>query len=153
MRGSSYSVLLLKLDEFIRKYYKNQLIRGAIYTVGVVAVFYLFSALVEYFGQLSSVGRAILFYSFLLLTLSILVKFIFQPLAGLLKLGKVISHETAAQIIGQHFTDVKDKLINTLQLHQQLEQRNFNEELILASIDQKIVELKPVPFSSAVDLL
>jgi hypothetical protein len=152
MRGSSYSVLLLKLDEFIRKYYKNQLIRGAIYTVGVVAAFYLFSALVEYFGQLSSVGRAILFYSFLLLTLSILVKFIFQPLAGLLKLGKVISHETAAQIIGQHFTDVKDKLINTLQLHQQLEQRNFNEELILASIDQKIVELKPVPFTSAVDL-
>jgi hypothetical protein len=78
MRGSSYSVLLLKLDEFIRKYYKNQLIRGAIYTVGVVAAFYLFSALVEYFGQLSSVGRAILFYSFVLLTLSILVKFIFH---------------------------------------------------------------------------
>ena len=152
MRGSSYSVLLLKLDEFIRKYYKNQLIRGVIYTVGVVAAFYLFSALVEYFGQLNTVGRAILFYSFVLLSLSILVKFIIQPLAGLLKLGKVISHETAAQIIGLHFTDVKDKLINTLQLHQQLEQKSFNEELILASIDQKIIELKPVPFTSAVDL-
>lgn len=152
MKSSSYSVLLVKLDEFIRKYYKNQLIRGAIYTVGVVGAFYLFSALVEYFGQLNTVGRTILFYSFVLLSLSILAKFIIQPLAGLLKLGKIISHETAAQIIGQHFSDVKDKLINTLQLHEQLEKKNFNEELILASIDQKIIELKPVPFTSAVDL-
>ena len=152
MRSSTYSVLIAKLDEFIRKYYKNQLIRGAIYTVGAVAAFYLLSALVEYFGELNTIGRAILFYSFVLLSLGILVKFIFQPLAGLLKLGKVISHETAAQIIGLHFTDVKDKLINTLQLHQQLDQKSFNEELILASIDQRIIELKPVSFTSAVDL-
>jgi hypothetical protein len=66
-------------------------------------------------------------------------------------LGKVISHEQAANIIGNHFADVKDKLLNILQLRHQADSAQ-NRDLILASINQKSEEIKPVPFKGAIDL-
>lgn len=73
-----------------------------------------------------------------------------QPLIHYLKLGKQISHEQAATIIGKHFTDVKDKLLNILQLKQQ-SQNAYNKELIEASINQT-ESIKLVPFSNAINL-
>lgn len=48
----------------------------------------------------------------------------------------MINHEEAAKIIGTHFTDVKDKLLNVLQLKSQ--SVGFTDRsLIEASINQK----------------
>lgn len=152
MNSASYSLLIDKLDAFIRKYYKNQLIRGAIYSLGALTAFFLFTATLEYFGQFGITGRAILFYSYLALAAAILVKFIFIPLFGLLKLGKTLSYEAAAEIVGRHFGEIKDKVINTLQLQRQLNSQALSSDLIAASIDQRIRELKPVPFTAAVDI-
>jgi hypothetical protein len=66
-------------------------------------------------------------------------------------LGKVISHEQAASIIGEHFTNVKDKLLNILQLKQQSSNAIY-AELINASINQKSEEIRIVPFQAAIDL-
>ena len=68
----------------------------------------------------------------------------------MLKLGKHLSFDEASVIIGNHFADIKDKLLNTLQLHKLSEHLPENNQLILASIDQKILELEPVPFYTAV---
>jgi hypothetical protein len=149
---SSYSELILKLDEFIRKYYTNQLIRGLIYSVGALVVFFLFTTGIEYFGRLSSTGRAVLFYGYLIMAVGILVKYILIPIFHLAKIGKVISYEQAADIIGIHFSEVRDKLVNTLQLQQVATSMSMNQsDLIEASINQRISELKPVPFSAAID--
>lgn len=53
------------------------------------------------------------------------------------KLGKLISHEEAAKIIGTHFTDVKDKLLNVLQLKSQ-SIGYTDRTLFEASINQKL---------------
>lgn len=73
------------------------------------------------------------------------------PLLKLFKIGNRISNEQAAEIIGDHFADIADKLLNTLQLRQLTEKQTTNLELVNASIDQKIADLKPVPFVKAVD--
>jgi hypothetical protein len=157
-----YHILLEKLDEFIRKYYKNQLIRGAIYTTGIVIAFYLSIALLEYYGHFSTTFRTILFYLFILTNTYILTKFIVIPLLKLNKIGKIISKEQAAEIIGKHFSNIQDKLLNVLQLHSALKTNikhpggygtgQTSNILIEASINQKIKELKPIPFASAIDL-
>jgi len=68
-----------------------------------------------------------------------------------MRLGKMISHEEASRIIGTHFKDVKDKLLNVLQLKSQ--SINFSDKsLIEASINQKASELRPIPFVAAIDL-
>jgi hypothetical protein len=139
--------LLEKLDEFIRKYYKNLLIRGLLYSTGIVLGFYLAVTVLEYYGQFSTAVRTILFYLFILSNGYVLAKLIVIPLLKLNRMGKIISKEEASAIIGKHFSNVQDKLLNVLQL------QNFQSTLLVeASIDQKIKELRPVPFAAAIDL-
>src|ERR1035437_4946717 len=158
MYKSDYHILLEKLDEFIRKYYKNQLIRGLLYSTGVILAFYLTVAVMEYFGHFDTTFRTILFYLFILTNGYILAKLIVIPLLHLNKMGKIISNEQASEIIGKHFASIQDKLLNVLQLENLYmgSTSTINHQpstiLIEASINQKIKELKPIPFSSAIDL-
>lgn len=148
--SNNYQILISKLDAFIRKYYKNRLLRGGIYSLATLFAAFIVFTSVEYFGQFDVVGRTILFYSFVGVTIYLLVNYIIIPLAKLYRFGKVINHNQAAEIIGNHFDEVKDKLINVLQLEHLAV--NQNNSLLLASIDQKSMELKPVPFTNAVNL-
>lgn len=150
---NNYQVLIDKLDEFIRKYYKNKLIKGSIYFTGLFLVFYLLVAVFEYYGNFGTTIRTVLFYFLLLSALGILLRWILIPLFKLYKLGNTISHEQASEIIGKHFSGVKDKLLNTLQLQalQQNQEIGISQSLLEAGINQKIKELKPIPFTSAID--
>ena len=149
---SDYNLLIEKLDAFIRKYYKDRLIRGALYSVGLLVLFFLGASLSEYFGRFGTSARTVLFWGFLLVAAGVLVRFIVVPLVKLLHMGKVISHDEAASIVGQHFGEVKDKLLNTLQLREQANSNFVQRELIEASIAQRSRELSPVPFTAAIDL-
>jgi hypothetical protein len=149
---SNYALLIRKIDEFIRKYYKNQLIRGLLYSLAALGSYFILIVLLEYFSWFSTGTRSVFFYTFLGITLYILTRFIVIPLAHISRLGKIINHEKAAEIIGKHFTEVKDVLLNTLQLHHLGNNTDDSPDLIRASIDQKISQLQPVPFAEAVDL-
>lgn len=144
--------LIEKLDAFIKKYYKNQLIKGGIYSVSLLVAFFILFILVEYVSQFDILGRSILFYTYLSLAVGVLIYYILIPLFNLYKIGNAITYEQAANIVGNHFGDVKDKLLNTLQLSQNLTNIPANQlQLINASIDQRISQLDPVPFNAAVD--
>lgn len=146
-------LLISKLEQFIRKYYTNKLIRGVIYTFGLLISFFLFILLIDYFGKFKSSGRTILFYSFLLTALGIFAFNIVWPLLQLGKIGKSLTHEDAAKMVGDHFGDVKDKILNTLQLYKANQSvQHAQLELVTASINQRIEQLKPLPFTAAVDL-
>lgn len=149
--SSNNTILIQKLDEFIRRYYKNQLLKGSIYAGGILISAFLTVVLLEYFGEFNSTIRAILFFGFLLATLTVLVKYIAVPLLKLNKIGDIISYNQAADIIGNHFNNVQDKLLNVLQL-QNNQGLSGSNDLLLAGINQKIDELRPVPFAAAIDL-
>lgn len=146
---NNYTILIEKIDEFTRKYYKNQLIRGALYFTGAFVLFFLLVTTLEYFGQFGTTGRTILFWLFVATSLGIVTKWVVIPLTKLYKLGKVISHREAAIIIGRHFGNVKDKLLNVLELK---ELNDGNNPLVMAGIEQKTAELSPIPFTNAIDL-
>lgn len=145
------NILVNKLDKFIRKYYKNQLIRGLLYSVGLILFLYLTAIVIEYFGRLSTGARTFIFYSFLGIASFVVARFIVGPLVRLYKLGKTISYEQAAEIIGNHFGDIKDKLLNTLQLKEQFD-GSPSHSLVVASIEQRTKELQPIQFNRAIDL-
>lgn len=149
---NNYDLLIQKLDNFIRKYYINQLIRGFLYSVAVVLLLFLAVSLLEnqfYFGKGT---RKLLWFSFLGLSLLAIGGWVLLPLSRYFRLGSVISHEQAANIIGDHFSNVQDKLLNILQLRKQADSAAGDASLIAASIDQKSSEISPVPFRSAIDL-
>ena len=110
------NILIIKLDEFIRKFYKNQLIKGVFYSGSILLGGFLTMVFLEYFGEFNSLIRGVLFFGFLFTSVFIFIKLIAIPLLKLNKIGKIISYNQAAAIIGNHFTNVQDKLLNVLQL-------------------------------------
>lgn len=147
---NNYQILLQKLNEFIRKYYQNLIIRGSIL---FGAIFILFSLLIfgtEYFGHFNTTIRTALFYCYLSISIYILAVFIVIPLLKLNRIGNTLSNEQAAEIIGNHFAHIQDKLLNTLQL-KKLEEEASNKTLIQASINQRIELLKPISFTSVIE--
>lgn len=149
--SGNYELLITKLDQFIRKYYVNKLIKGLLYSTGVIVLSFLVINLLEYFFYLSTTLRKVLFFGFLGLSGISLVSWVLLPALHYFRLGQIISHEQAAQIIGQHFANVKDKLLNILQLKEQSKSAS-DATLIEASVNQKIEEIKLVPFASAINL-
>ena len=148
MEGT-YDQLIRKLDQFIRKYYRNQIVRGAIYSLLLLLSYFIIISLIEHFGRFGSFTRGLLFYSSIILTGFVLFRLVIVPILHLFRIGKLISHNEAARIIGKHFPEVEDRLLNVLQLkHTSIGSR----ELIEASIDQKSAQLSPVPFQNAIDL-
>ncbi|HLG04343.1 MAG TPA: DUF4175 family protein [Bacteroidia bacterium] len=150
--ANSYDTLIGKLDEFIRKFYKNQLIRGLLYATGILLGGFLLLTVSEYFARFDTIVRTVLFWGFLSSAAVVLTRLVAIPLFRLYKIGKLISHDEAATIIGRHFSNVQDKLLNVLQLRRNGVIPGVSPALIEASIDQKIAELRPVPFAAAIDL-
>lgn len=148
---NNYQLLIEKLDQFIRKYYINQLIRGVLYSVGLILLLFLVAAFLEHTFFFDTGMRKVLFFSFIGVSGLALTYWVLSPLLHYFQLGRIISHEQAAQIVGDHFSNVKDKLLNVLQLKQQADQMG-EKDLILASINQKSEEIKPVPFKAAINL-
>ncbi|WP_415060747.1 hypothetical protein [Flavobacterium sp.] len=141
------SLIYQKLEAFIKKYYTNELLKGVILFVGFGLLYFFFTLFVEYFLWLKPTGRTILFWTFVGVELFLLSRFILFPLFKLFKLQKGIDYKQASQIIGNHFSEVNDKLINFLQLAE----NNKPSELLLASIDQKGKTLQPIPFGNAIN--
>ncbi len=145
-----YEELIQKLDGFTRKFYINKLIRGSLYFVGLMTLLFVLMNVLEGQFYFSKDVRKILFFGFLGTLAVSAFQWIITPLMSYFRLGKLISHEDAAIIIGKHFGNVEDKLLNVLQLKSQ--SVNFSDRsLIEASIQQKATELKPVPFLAAID--
>lgn len=140
-------VIKEKLEGFIRKYYTNELIRGSILFLAIGLLYFLFTLLIEHFLWLSQSGRKWLFWAFITVEVFLFIRFIVYPLTKLFKFRKGIDYETSSVIIGTHFPEVGDKLLNVLQLERSKEQN----ELLLASIEQKSTELSPIPFQKAID--
>ncbi len=143
----NFQIINNKLEKFIKKYYFNELIRGIILFFSIGVLYFLITVFVEHFLWLSITGRTILFWLFILFETSLFVQFICFPIAKLFGLKDGINYLKASNIIGNHFPDVNDKLLNLIQLS---ENKN-SSDLLLASIEQKSNQLKPIPFRLAVD--
>ena len=136
-----------KLQQFIKKYYTNELIKGMILFIAFGLLYLIFTLFVEYFLWLSPQWRSILFFLFIGVEFALLVRFIAFPLFKLVGLQQGITLEEASKIIGQHFPEVDDKLLNVLQLNSSADK----SELFLASIEQKSSQLQPIPFQTAIN--
>lgn len=144
---NSYKNIEDKLHQFVRKYYTNELIKGAILFVSLGLIYFFFTLFIEYFLWLQPTARTILFWIFISVELYLLFRFICIPIFKLFGIKKGISFKESSKIIGSHFPKVGDKLINVLQLKESGEQ----SDLLLASIEQKSKEIETIPFSNAIN--
>tara|TARA_R110000787_G_scaffold17133_5_gene54060 strand:+ start:5795 stop:9130 length:3336 start_codon:yes stop_codon:yes gene_type:complete len=136
-----------KLSFFYKKYYTNELIKGFILFLSFGLLYFLFTIYLEYFLWLKPFYRTLLFWFFISVEGFLIFKLIISPLFHLIKIRKGINDVQSSRIIGDHFPEVKDKLLNILQLKKESKET----ELLLASIEQKSKELQPIQFTKAVN--
>ncbi|MGA0560527.1 DUF4175 family protein [Larkinella sp. VNQ87] len=145
----SIQTLLLRIDEYRKKFYINQIAKGAIFFIAFSLSVYLLMNTAEFFGRFSSPVRAVLFFGSLTVMLLALYYWIINPLIHLYGIGKSLTNEEAAQQIGRFFPEVGDKLLNTLQLRALNRQES---DLLEASINQRSKQLLIVRFADAIQI-
>ena len=135
-----------KLALFYKKYYKNELIKGCIFFFSLGVLYLIITIYVESLLWLKPINRFVLFWLFIVIELLLFYKFILIPIIKLFKLKEGINNLDSSKIIGNHFPEIKDKLLNLLQL----KQANKTSVLLIASIEQKSDELNPFRFSESI---
>ena len=142
-----FESIQIKLHQFTRKYYISELIKGVILFFSFGFLYLFFILFLEYSLWFKPTSRTFLFYFFLGVELFLLIRFIAFPFLKLIGLKKGITNLQSSKMIGRHFPEVQDKLLNVLQL----KKNHLYSDLLNASIDQKSTELAAFSFSNAVD--
>lgn len=146
---NAYTTLLQRIDEYKKRYFQNQLVKGSLLFVALLGSGYLLINTAEFIGRFNSVGRAVLFFGFLLLAMGSLYWFIVRPLMSLYGVNKPLTNDEAARQIGMYFPEVGDKLLNTLQLQRI---NNDQSDLLLASLNQRSDQLLINRFTNAIQI-
>ncbi|MBR1514112.1 MAG: hypothetical protein IJ622_07470 [Bacteroidales bacterium] len=170
---SAPNKLIGKIEGFTRKYYLNRLIQGVLVGAVLWIVFYLLINGLEYFSWFPPKGRFVLFLFLLAGSAFVAVYYFLIPLINLIRFRKKMSVEQASTLIGKFFPEIKDKLLNTIQLSKLMETSKVgpstgsgtsdeqvvepvetpsDNALLLATIEQRSARLSPIRFSDAVDL-
>lgn len=147
MRDTTHPIRA-KLQQFRRKYHLNQLVRGSLVLAVLLSSALLAAVVFEGYLWFSPPVRTTLFWSVLLLGAGVAGWGVLVPLARLWRLAPTLSDEEAARLVGRHFPDVQDKLLNYLQLETQPDAQS---DLLLAALEQRIEALRPLPFTLAVN--
>ncbi|WP_299818382.1 DUF4175 family protein [uncultured Pontibacter sp.] len=145
-QNDALDLLLHQLQEFKQKFYLNMLLRGSIFAVGLLLSIYIVYSLLEYMFYFPQYVRGFLLFSFIAVVIYVLVRWIVLPISALANLKKVLTDEQAALQVGSHYPEIKDKLLNAIQL-KNLDRTN---ELIAASIEQRSGQLLGFKFKEAV---
>ncbi|AQG81460.1 DUF4175 family protein [Spirosoma montaniterrae] len=146
---NSYATLLQRIEEYKKRYFQNQLVKGSLFFVALTGTGYLLINTAEFIGRFNSVGRGFLLFSFLIMAVVGLYLFILRPLFSLYGLNKPLSNDEAARQIGQYFPEVGDKLLNTLQLQRILSDQS---DLLQASLQQRSQQLLINRFANAIQI-
>ncbi len=151
---SDNSTLLLRnVEEFIRKYFRIKLFQGLLMAMLLLLSLFLIINFIEYFSFLPGFIRKWIFYGYILILAIVLFFAILIPLWRLMAYRKQMDLAVAAKIIGRHFSGiVDDKLLNTLQLMDELKKDGVQADLLAAAIKQRSDQLAVLPFNQAVKL-
>lgn len=136
-----------KINSFKKRYYLNLLIRGSIFTLSALLVYFIIATLLEYNLWLGRSVRFLIFASFFALIFWCVYRFLKEPLAWWIY-RKGLGEEDSAKLIGKFFPSVGDKLLNVIQLSSS-HQKNV---LIEAGISQKSISFRDISFETAIDL-
>jgi len=136
-----------KINLFKKKYYLNIFVRGALLSLSILISYFLLAALLEYSLWLGPWARFLIFFAFFAIALLCLYRYLREPIKWWFA-RRGINEEQSAKIIGKYVPQVKDRLLNLIQLSAP---RN-NSSLAYASVAQKSKEFESVSFDGFLDI-
>ncbi|MFA9391462.1 MAG: hypothetical protein ACERKD_16755 [Prolixibacteraceae bacterium] len=149
--STDYSVIESKISQFIKKYYLNNLIRGIVWSSLLFLFLSMFILAIEYFSFLTVINKIFILIFYFFIQFSVAIILIVFPLLGYVGVRVKISKRQINKIIVLHFPDIKDKLWNLIELKEELV-HDVSQELLIASIEQRIDNLKHFKFVEAINI-
>ena len=139
--------ILQQIHAFKRKYVINLLLRGLLITGSLLMMLFLLFNYLEYSFQFGIDLRTLLFFSFIASAVALLAYYVAIPAYKLLKVDQALDNEFAARHIGRYFPEIRDKLINIIQLRT----LSSKGSLAYAGLEQKMNSMPEVKFTEAID--
>ena len=139
-----------KLSSVTVREHRRDALKGLYFFIAIVCSLIVLFSFAEVFGEFSSLVRGILFY---ISAVTILVFFIILIAIPLLKSYKLLSlpdHTDVAGKVGEVFPEIKDELLNAMQLVS-VSQNNYSPQLIDAAFQRIYSRTKNLNFLSVVD--
>lgn len=140
------TLLQQKLADFRRRYYQLEILRGVLLLILVAGGFFLSAALAESVLWMGTTLRSIVVFLVILSGVQVFAWFIIRPILELFNLRAGLTYDRAARLIGRHFPEVQDRLLNVLQL-----EKEAPNPLLLQAIAQRTQALTSIPFRLAID--
>ncbi len=152
MNSSFYNEIISKLEKLIKKEYLVFFLSGLLITgIIVLSAFTIFS-LYELASYSSVTIRTILFFALILLSLSSFVYFVLLPLLKYLNVFKNRDYLISANRVGKSFPEIKDDLLNALQLVSVSQSSVYYSSLLSDAAFRNVYErVKPIQFDSIID--
>mgnify|MGYP003633487249 CR=1 FL=1 len=135
----NFEGLKQNLESYLRKWYLLRMLRGLALFLGFFFCYFLLVTFTEYFLYLTEGQRKTIFFIGVFLAIVGSSYYFIYPLLQILKLARRSTYSEVAKMIGQKISGVDDKILNTLQLGESLD--NKQSDLISAAIEQKAEEL------------
>jgi hypothetical protein len=143
-----------KIHARIKQVYKKEHLKKAFEGINIALIFVLglnvLVAFIEMFGTGGIESRTVMFYSFLGLSLLLILYFVILPLLRALSLIGKINYLSISEKIGTAFPLIKDDLRNALQLIYEDKQGNYSRELVEAAFEDVYKRSENSDFASIV---
>lgn len=149
--GSDFNILAAKIKSFHRKYNFYQFVKGTLLLVLLFVVLFLVLNFVEYKLFLPASWRTIIFFSLILFFGLAALRFVLFPLIQMTGVIKGTNYLKISGIIRQYIPEIKDKLVNILEL-KDFRETNYSQTLVEAAISQKIEEIRFFDFTAVINL-
>ena len=148
--GLNIKFIKEKIEAVSKRQSLKQLLNGTIIFLTSVFFTNLFLSIIEIAGVNSSIGRKILFFSGLIIISIVLIHQVILKILEYFGIFSKGDYKLIADKIGNHFSEIKDELVNVLQLSE--ENKNyFSIELIAASIESTRKKIQKYNFLEIVD--
>jgi hypothetical protein len=152
MNTAFYKEIINKLERLIRKEYLILFLTGLLISLIIIITAFTFFSFVELTLNFSSAIRTILFFSFLIVTIFTIVYLIIIPLAKYFNLLGRRDYFYYAKQVGSFFPQIKDDLLNALQLVSPAKDNVFySTSLLDAAFKDVYNKSKSIDFESIIN--
>lgn len=152
MNTSFYKEILIKIESLIKKEYLALLLTGLFLTIIIIISLFTALSLFEFLFYSSSTTRTILFFLFVIVTIGSISYLIILPLLKYFDVFKKWDYFYSATKVGKNFPDIKDDLLNAMQLISTDKNNSlYSISLLDAAFKNVYDRAKPLQFDSIVD--
>ncbi|MDD3819701.1 MAG: hypothetical protein PHG41_07710, partial [Actinomycetota bacterium] len=144
-----FNILVKKINAFRNRYYAYKITEGLFITLFLLLTIFTLFSILEYFIYLNSEVRKVIFYGFILFGSLLTIQYVIIPFLKLLHIVRPVDIKESSGFIQNHFADIKDKLLNIIELSE-INEPAYSIDILKASIDQKIRDISVFDFRNAV---